>query len=289
MDFANSQLIFQKGDAVELKTVIKHAPPEDLKRCTVALGLLIDSSATEATYERYARDISKPNFLKRINSLNLSKVPYQKWEKISTLLSCMKMAPSSTLLGRVQSFLLGVLRQRPAASLQPPRHNPSDGGVESKTNQELDDELWSVISANAVQSLKSLDRSVLSELKSFVTPPPVIANDVASVIGVLLNGNSTASWAEARSLLAQTKSISRLLKLNPNKIPRSDVQKLQNLLAHTTLIKDVKQLNIAASCFVEFAHAIVEYRCAPRKIPACQSFRHTRSQLSMYGALIPLD
>ena len=289
MQFANSPLIFRKGDAVELKTVTKYKPPEDLKRCTRALGLLIDSSATEATYERYARDISKPNFLKRINSLNLSKVPYQKWEKISTLLSCMKMAPSSTLLGRVQSFLLGVLRQRPAASLQPPRHNPSDGGVESKTNQELDDELWSVISANAVQSLKSLDRSVLSELKSFVTPPPVIANDVASVIGVLLNGNSTASWAEARSLLAQTKSISRLLKLNPNKIPRSDVQKLQNLLAHTTLVKDVKQLNIAASCFVEFAHAIVEYRCAPRKIPACQSFRHTRSQLSMYGALIPLD
>ena len=290
MQFANSCPILQKKDIVEVKSIIKKNPPESFRKCTVALGLLVDSSETEGTYERFARENnSNPNFLRGLNSLDLSNISYQNWEKINSILGDMRIVPSTTLLGRVQSFLLGVLKQRPAASLQPPRQYPSDGGVETKSNQQVDDEKWSVISANVVQSLKSLDRNALSELKSFVNPPPVIANDVASVICVLLNGNSTASWAEAKSLLSNTKRISKLLKLNPNTVPRSSVRKLQNLLAHTTLVKDVKQLNIAASCFVEFAHAIVEYRCAPRKIPACQSFRHTRSQLSMYGALIPLD
>ena len=83
--------------------------------------------------------------------------------------------------------------------------------------------------------------------------------------------------------------INKLLNLNPNSIPRENVQKLQDLIAHSTLMKDAKKSSIAAEVFIEFAHAIVEYRCAPRKIPACQSFRRTRSQLSMYGALIPLD
>eukprot|EP00943_MAST-04B_sp_MAST-4B-sp1_P000890 g890.t1 len=269
-----------------------HNPPPDMKSCMIGLCLLTSKPTTNGlTYPEARKIISRPSFFTELGNVNLSHVPYENWEKLTELLLSMKKVPtSSTILGRTQEFLKGVLQNKPATVLKNLKkiERKSLGNVEEEESK-MDKRAWSVVSANAINSLKKLNRTALSELKAYPEPPPSIRDDIAALICVLLNGNSKGLWSEAKSLLANLKSINKLLNLNPNSIPRENVQKLQDLLAHSTLIKDAKKSSIAAEGFIAFAHAVVEYRCAPRKIPACQSFRHTRSQLSMYGALIPLD
>jgi hypothetical protein len=277
-----------KSDVVCMKSFPN--PPEDMKSCIIGLCMLTSKpTKIGLTYSEAKRIISRPSFFAELGNVNLSHVPYENWEKLNELLFSMKKAPtSSTILGRTQEFLKGVLQNKPTTVLKNVKKSKSLGNIE-KEEKKTDERAWSIVSANAINSLKKLNRFALSELKAYPEPPPSIRDNIAALICVLLNGNSKGLWSEAKSLLTNLKSINKLLNLDPNSIPRENVQKLQDLLAHSTLIKDAKKSSIAADGFIEFAHAVVEYRCAPRKIPACQSFRHTRSQLSMYGALIPLD
>ena len=281
-----------KADLVEMKSYA--APPKDIQRCMMGLCMLTSNpAAAKITTDAEAKKkLGTASFLKQIINLNLSQIPYENWERLTSIVNAINREPtSSTLLGRVHGFLESVLRNRPVASLQNIKslNNSKVGRKNVKQETKTDERTWSVVSEKAINGLRKLNRGDLTELKSLRVPPDAICNDIAALVCVLLVGNANGTWKEAKALLSNVKTISKLLKMKPHSISRENLQKLQDLLAHSSLIKNVKQSSCAVQGFVNFAHAIVEFRCAPRQIPECQSFRHTRSRLSMYGALIPLD
>ena len=193
-----------KADLVEMKSYA--APPKDIQRCMMGLCMLTSNPAaakikTDAEAKKKLRNAS---FLKQIINLDLSQIPYENWERLTSILKPFKKEPTSkTLIGRVHGFLVSVLRNRPVASLQNIKslNNSKVGRKNVKQETKTDERTWSVVSEKAINGLRKLNRGDLTELKSLRVPPDAICNDIAALVCVLLVGNANGTWKEAKAVL----------------------------------------------------------------------------------------
>jgi len=146
---------------------------------------------------------------------------------------------------------------------------------------------WSTVSEAAMIVVQKLNRRTIAELHSYQRPPAFITETIAPIICCLFG--VPESWENAKKILAHTSNTNRLLQFNPYSVKKAELQRLQTLCAHFYRDLDTyARKSQAASAFALFAHTLVEFRCAPKVIPPSQQFRHSKSRMTMYGALIPL-
>lgn len=219
-------------------------------------------------------------------------IPEDAWKKIqrACAIEQSKIKQASLAAASTATFLRGLLATKPAREQSLEAENPLvDNSPEEKAPTAPEDkgDDWSTISEPAIRLVKGLDRRTLNELKSYRAPPHWVRECLSGIICCLFG--KPESWENARKLLTNVACVQRLLNFNPYSVDRLVLKRLQTLCAHPSLKdENMKQNSIAAEAFVSFAHTLVEFRCAPRPIPESQRFRHLRSRMTMYGALIPL-
>eukprot|EP00942_MAST-04A_sp_MAST-4A-sp1_P012820 g12820.t1 len=100
-----------KADVTMMKSLLK--PPRAIQLCIMGLCMLTSNPAaakikTDAEAKKKLRNAS---FLKQILTLDLSQIPYENWERLTSILKPFKKEPTSkTLIGRVHGFLVQMAK-----------------------------------------------------------------------------------------------------------------------------------------------------------------------------------
>ncbi|XP_067124199.1 dynein axonemal heavy chain 10, partial [Centruroides vittatus] len=111
----------------------------------------------------------------------------------------------------------------------------------------------------ARNSLKEIDKSDITEIRSFVSPPPVVMT-VALCICALL-GKQT-SWKTARAMMSEPTFMENLLNLNVENIPNQNITIMKRLLKSLEPginTEQIKQISKAGSKLFDYILALMAY------------------------------
>ena len=110
---------------------------------------------------------------------------------------------------------------------------------------------------NAVKALELLDKKSIQEVKSFSTPPELVAFTLEAVCILL---DVKPDWPSAKKLLNDMNFLQRLKDYNKDDIDSKKIRKLQNYVKHPDFTEEkMKQVSSAACCLCMWVNAIVIY------------------------------
>eukprot|EP00767_Chilomastix_cuspidata_P006004 gnl/Chilomastix_cuspidata/6293.p1 GENE.gnl/Chilomastix_cuspidata/6293~~gnl/Chilomastix_cuspidata/6293.p1 ORF type:complete len:5265 (-),score=1091.15 gnl/Chilomastix_cuspidata/6293:310-13914(-) len=125
----------------------------------------------------------------------------------------------------------------------------------------------------AESSIRSLNKSDLTEIRTFNSPPTLVVQVMNAVCLVM---GRDQSWGSARSLLGEPDFLRNIFKFDTDNIPPRVLSELRTHVAHPDFIPDkVSRVSNAATSLCMWARALVEYADAievvrPRKRRAAE-------------------
>ncbi|XP_058967936.2 dynein axonemal heavy chain 6 [Pocillopora verrucosa] len=127
--------------------------------------------------------------------------------------------------------------------------------IAAEAQKDLDEALPALDAAN--KALDSLDKSDISELRVFTSPPELVMTVMESICILL---NSKPDWAAAKSLLGDAKFLTRLMEYNKDNIPDSTLKKLKKYIDNPKFTpENVEKVSKACRSMVMWVRAMDLY------------------------------
>ncbi|KAL9959258.1 hypothetical protein ACROYT_G032565 [Oculina patagonica] len=114
--------------------------------------------------------------------------------------------------------------------------------IAAEAQKDLDEALPALDAAN--KALDSLDKSDISELKVFTTPPELVMTVMESICILL---NAKPDWATAKSILGDPKFLSKLMEYNKDNIADSTLKKLKKYIDNPKFTPEIVE-KVSKAC-----------------------------------------
>eukprot|EP00756_Hemistasia_phaeocysticola_P022945 Hpha_TRINITY_DN15865_c4_g10::TRINITY_DN15865_c4_g10_i1::g.188383::m.188383/K10408/DNAH; dynein heavy chain, axonemal len=122
----------------------------------------------------------------------------------------------------------------------------------------------------AQESLKTLDKKDLDQIKSYATPPEAVEKTMNSVI--LLLGAQKLDWKTAKQHMSDTRFFKRLEEFDPNKVEARTIKRLQPFVNDPGFTPDqIGRSSAACQSMCSWAHAINNYYHVTRDLKPKQA------------------
>ncbi len=116
----------------------------------------------------------------------------------------------------------------------------------------------------AIKALDALDKKAIQEVKSFTTPPPLVAT-VLEAVCIMMDKPPT--WKEGKKLLGQMDFLDQLKNYDKDAIKAKHIKKLKKYIMNPDFAaENVKKVSSAACCLCMWCHAMWVYYKVAKEI-----------------------